>query len=228
MASRFDAWCARRDERRALLASGRQLPPSPAIAALDQKVRGFDQALDDSMRRDRADYAAVPAWARGLVVLRGVLDRAVLRALRLSLRRERDEACIALAAGQPSPEVLQARARREAAENALGPLPLPLRESAHFGRFLARELRTQLVPRVPALVGLVVGWWIAQTFTDSELSATLHSWGIGDGPRHAVRSSTLKAMSFALPIVAAAVCSYAGSRLAAYFRARYAPRPEVE
>ena len=61
----------------------------------------------------------------------------------------------------------------------------------------------------------------SQTFTDSEFSATLHSWGFGSGPRHAVRGETLKAMQFWLPLLAAAICSYAGSRLAAAVRTRY-------
>ena len=216
----WQVWLARREERRVLLEAGRRLAPP------DGKLAAFDAAIEDSLRRDRVDYAHVPAWARWLVVARGLLDRAVLRALRVSARRERDEACIALAQQSPSEEVLRARAAREELEKAAGPLPLPLREAAHFGSFLGREARTQLVPRIPALVGLAVGWWVAQTFTDSEFSATLHSWGIGSGPRHAVRSSTLKAMNFALPVLAAAVCSYAGSRLAAFVRSRYEPGVE--
>ena len=77
------------------------------------------------------------------------------------------------------------------------------------------------MPRAPALVGLAVGYFIAQTFTDSQLTATLHSWGLGEGPRHAVRSETLHAMNFWLPLLAAAVSSYAGSRLAALLKRRY-------
>ena len=90
-----------------------------------------------------------------------------------------------------------------------------------------KETRGALVPRLPGLAGLAVGWWIAQTFTDSPLSATLHSWGLGDGPRHAVRSDTLHAMNFWLPLVAAALASYAGSRLAALIRSRYSPPPDA-
>src|SRR5205814_5585187 len=96
------------------------------------------------------------------------------------------------------------------------------REVQHFSKFVWKEANLRLVPRLPALVGLGVGWWIAQTFTDSEFSATLHSWGLGDGPRYAVESGTLRAMNFWLPLLAAAVASYAGSRLAAAIKARYA------
>jgi hypothetical protein len=67
------------------------------------------------------------------------------------------------------------------------------------------------------------GWWIANTFTDSSFSATLHSFGIGDGPRHAVTTEQYQLMHFWLPIVAAAACSYLGSRLGALIRARYQP-----
>ena len=101
------------------------------------------------------------------------------------------------------------------------------REAHRFSRYLFVEARVLLLPRIPALVGLLVGLWIAQTFTDSEFSATLHGWGIGSGPRHAVRGETLRAMNFVLPLLAAALSSYAGSRLAALVKQRYAPPPDA-
>lgn len=231
---RWDAWSARRRERRALRALGETLPPSEEVAGLDQRLEALSGALRQSLDRDRADYAALPGWARPLVVLRGLFDRAVLRALRLAARRERALACERLGLG--SVEVAQgldaevARAAHQAAFRAqarLEPLPVALREAGHFSTHVWKEGRAQLLPRVPALLGLAVGWWIAQTFTDSQLSATLHSWGLGQGPRHAVRSETLQAMKLWLPLLAAAVSSYAGSRLAAFVRSRYAPAPDA-
>ncbi len=88
---------------------------------------------------------------------------------------------------------------------------------------MAQEVRGRLFPRVPALAGLGVGWWIAKTFTDSRFSATLHSLGIGSGPRRVVSSERLHAMEFWLPILAAAICSYATGRIAALLRSRYDP-----
>src|ERR1051325_10678506 len=129
---RWQVWSARREERRVLLEDGRRLaPPDPKLAA-------FDASLEESLRRDREDYARVSPWARWLVILRGLFDRAVLRALRREAQRERDEACIALAAATPSEVVPQARAAREQAEKAAWPMPLPMREAAHFGGFLAK------------------------------------------------------------------------------------------
>ena len=231
---RWDAWSARRRERRALRALGRTLPPSAEVAGLDQRIDALGGALLRSLERDREDYAALPGWARPLVVLRGLFDRAALRALRLRARQDRALARERL--GQSSVEAAQgleaerARAACRAVQDAqarIEPLPVVLREAGHFSTYVWKEARGQLVPRVPALFGLAVGWWIAQTFTDSQLSATLHTWGLGQGPRHAVRSETLQAMKFWLPLLSAAVTSYAGSRLAALVRSRYAPAADA-
>jgi hypothetical protein len=230
---RWEAWLARRDEREALLLLGESLPPSADVEALDDKVKTLERMLAVSMVRDRADYAAVASWARPLVVARGLLDRAVMRALQRRAAKDRADACVKLAAASlESAQGAQAVSAREASTCArtanaqVGPLPLVAREAGHFGRYVWKEARGQLLPRVPALIGLGVGFWIAQTFTDSQLSATLHAWGLGSGPRHAVRGETLRAMSFALPLFAAALTSYAGSRLGALIEARYAPAPD--
>jgi hypothetical protein len=225
---RLEALRLRREERRALLRAGAAAPPSPEIAALEVRLATLRDAPGLALQRDRDDYAAAPPWARGLVVLRGLLDNGVTAALAHQARRARDQACVIHGAANPDAAALEARRRREEAEALLRPLPPTLREASSFGRQLGRYARGQLVPRVPGLVGLVVGWWIAQTFTDSELSATLHGWGLGSGPRHAVRSETLKALTFWGPLLAGALSSYLGSRLGAYVRRRYAPVPAAE
>jgi hypothetical protein len=218
----------------ALLRFGESLPPPSEVAAIDEKIAGLSRTLADSLARDRVDYAAVASWSRPLVVLRGLLDRAVLRALRRRAEADRREACVRL--GEASLEgaeeglALVARVAHERAQEAearVQPLPLVAREAQHLGRILWKEAQGQIVPRVPGLVGLLVGFWIAQTFTDSQFSATLHSWGIGRGPRHAVRSETLRTMNFLLPLLAAAIASYAGSRLAALVKSRYSPAPDA-
>jgi hypothetical protein len=224
---------AKRVERRSLEQLGASLRPSPRIAVIDEKLAGFERAIPLSLARDRADWAAAPVWARCLVVVRGVVDRAVLRALCARASADRVAACaeLALASLDSAQGDLARIARADhqrvvAAEAALQPLPGAVREVHHLGRAVAIEARRRLVPRLPGLVGLGVGWWIAQTFTDSEISAHLHSWGLGAGPRHAVSSDTLHAMSFWLPLLAAAVCSYASSRITALIRARYSSEAE--
>jgi len=105
------------------------------------------------------------------------------------------------AAGALADDVRAARARAEAAtldaERLLAPFGRRdrpgaachvAREVTVFGGSLAREVRGHLLPCVPALAGLAVGWWVASTFTDSHLSAMLDGLGIGSGPRRAVRS----------------------------------------
>jgi len=202
------------------------------MLAIDARLATVDAGFVASINRDRADWSALPRWARFLVVLRGLFDRQVLRALRFSARRDRAAASVehALTCLDSADGAAAARAAHERvlqAEAAVQPLPGAVKEAHHFGRVLWQELRSKLVPKLSGLAGLAVGFWIAQTFTDSQLSATLHSFGLGAGPRHAVSRDTLRAMSFWLPLVAAALCSYAGTRLSGFLQARYG-LPETE
>ena len=75
------------------------------------------------------------------------------------------------------------------------------------------QLRSHLFPKAPALAGMAVGWWIANTYTDSRVRSVLRSVGIGSGGTHVVSGSTYRAMSFWLPLLTAALCAYAGERL---------------
>jgi hypothetical protein len=63
-----------------------------------------------------------------------------------------------------------------------------------------------------------VGWWIANTYTDSRWKSLARSLGIGSGGTHVVSGETYRAMSFWLPLLAAAVCAYLGDRIAAAWR----------
>jgi hypothetical protein len=225
---RWVAFGARRQERRALEKLGESLPEGARLAALDQALRAIEAQAAASLQRDRDEYTDVRAWARPLVVVRGLLDRVVLRERARRCRVERRSAWVQLAReslpharGSAADSARAAAAACARAAAALAPLPLPMREAGHFTGHVLREARAQILPRVPALAGLAVGWWIGQTFTDSELSATLHGWGIGSGPRHAVHGDTLRAMRFWLPLLAAALSSYAGSRLGALIKTRY-------
>ena len=83
-------------------------------------------------------------------------------------------------------------------------------------------MRDRLFPRLPALVGLAAGWWVANTYTDSHWKSALRSVGIGGGGTHVVSGEMYRLMVFGLPILAAAVCAYLSDRLAHFIRGRYA------
>jgi hypothetical protein len=95
-------------------------------------------------------------------------------------------------------------------------------EGRALGHAIWAQLKPQLFPRASAVGGLLVGWWIANTYTDSHWSATLHSLGIGGGGTRVVSKSALRAMSFWLPLVAGGLCAYFGDRIAQTVRRRYA------
>lgn len=207
-------------------------------------------AIRASLEEDRADYASASARVRPIVVLRGIAARAVLRDRLRAARRTREEtrerlgkAAVESAVNvSREPFVADALARAREARARLSGLvaqraallapfggsALPdwihgaIREISAFGSAFLRVLRNQIVPRLPALPALAAGWWVANAFTDSELAAALHSWGIVHGPRWAVSTETFEALRFWLPIVAAAVCAFVGDRVGARIRARYA------
>jgi hypothetical protein len=191
-----------------------------------------------ALETDRADVAEVSAWVLPLVIVRGVCTRLVLRHRQSLLRRTlrpRYEALGELAAAAPEvwqplerevaairSETARALAERERWTAPFGGTALPRwtsrvgSEIGGLSRALARQLRSQLLPKAPALAGLAVGWWIAQTYTDSHLRSALRSIGIGSGGTRVVSSSMYQAMSFWLPLLAAALCAYAGERTAMY------------
>ncbi len=221
------------------------------IAAVRLHLGTLAAALDRSLDADRADYAAASPWARPLVVVRGLAERAVLRdriaqgrrslrplyeALGAAVLGSRDAALAARVPAAVADAIAVARAEAEAAaaERArrlapFGGAPLPAwsyrvaREARALGEAVWQQLRPQILPRLPALAGLAAGWWVARTFTDSPWRAMLHSLGIGRGGTRVVTSATYRALSFWLPLLAAALSAYAGSRLAALVRRRYGP-----
>jgi hypothetical protein len=207
------------------------------IAQLERDCRA-------SLAADRADFTAVAHWVKPLVATRGLCTRLVLRHRVALLRRGLEPHHVALgelAAAEPEcwypleREVTAVRTRRASvlAERQrrlaeFGATAFPAwgarvaTEAVGFGRAVFAQLRSHFVPKMPALAGLAVGWWIARTYTDSHLQSVLRSIGIGKGGTRVVTSSTYEAMSFWLPLLAAALCAYVGERLAAY----YAPSRE--
>jgi len=183
----------------------------------------------------RTDLAAVPRWMAPVVLVRGASARAVLRQRRAAIEKPMYE--LHLTAGRlamatatsPAAREVQAirselagaaseRDRRLAGLDA-SPLPAWVErarvEGQQFGGAVRAQLRSQLMPKAPALAGMAVGWWITRTYTDSHARSILRSVGIGHGGTHVVSGSTYKAMQFWLPLLAAALCAYLGKRLAA-------------
>ena len=219
------------------------------VARHECALAELDAELDRSLQNDRSDYATVSPWFRPLVIVRGVAARAVVRHRKRVLRQQRAASCERLGAtaletslhlggpGRAFEEAARAaraeadcaRARAAALVEPFGGTLVPraahhvAREARELAKAALKEVRAHVVPRVPALAALGAGWWVANTFTDSQLSATLHSLGIGSGPRHAVDSETYEKLSFWLPIGAAAICSYAGNRVAVLIQSRYSP-----
>jgi hypothetical protein len=193
-----------------------------------------------SLEADRTDFGRVTAWMRPAVVARGVCTRAVLRHRSGATRRMLAPAYEALgsAVAGRAPErgprdvaAARARLRQLAAERdvrlaAYGESAHPAWtrragvEAAGLGRSVLGQLRSALVPKLPAMAGMLMGWWIANTYTDSHLRSVLRSVGIGSGGTRVVSGSTYKAMNFWLPLLAAAVCAYACERLVGYYRQR--------
>ena len=202
-----------------------------------EALKGESRASVDA---DRADMLAVAAWVRPVVALRGICVRLVLHQRRVAGRRAlgpRYQALGELAAAQAEfwypleREVTMVRAERARViaerERLIAPFvgtAFPawgsrLRaEAIGMGRAVVHQLRSHLLPKAPALAGLAVGWWIANTYTDSHLRSVLRSVGIGSGGTRVVGSSTYAAMSFWLRLLAAALCAYAGEKVRTFYR----------
>jgi hypothetical protein len=187
----------------------------PHLSRLDR----LSAALATSLEAEHADHGSVVAWLRPVVVLRGLCDRVVLRHQLHRCRREMDLCYEAL--GRAALASPTERLRPFDGE----PLPRWARAVADEGRVLGaaiwRQLQSRFAPRVSALAGLAAGWWVASTYTDSHLRSVVNSLGIGRGGTHVVSRTTYTAMSFWLPILAAAVCAYLGDRMARAIRHRY-------
>jgi hypothetical protein len=231
-------------------AGGETLAPLLAqIAEGERRAAALLAEGQASLEADRADLREVAGWMKPVVVVRGVCTRVVLRHRRSTERRAlrpRLEALGELVSGSPAGEVVALRrqltliaSERERWGAPYGGSALPTwapqaaRETVGFGRAVLMQLRSQLLPKAPALVGLAVGWWVANTYTDSHLRSALRSIGIGGGGTRVVSSSTYEAMSFWLPLLAAALCAYLGERIGAHYRfarqhgERTAMRPEA-
>jgi hypothetical protein len=221
---------------------------TPLVAEIADGERRAAALLAESrasLETDRADLRIVASWVRPAVVLRGLCTRLVLRHRRSAERRAlrpRLEALGDLVTRSRTCAVVQAHLLREIAAlrdqvamlagerdrwgAPYGGRALPAwtaraaGEATMFGRAVGAQLRSHLFPKAPAIAGLCVGWWIANTYTDSHLRSALRSVGIGSGGTRVVSSSTYEAMTFWLPLLAAALCAYLGERVSAHYRGR--------
>lgn len=209
----------------------------------ERRLAHWRRRLDTSLEQDRADYAIVGGLGRWLVVARGMLDRFVVRERVRFIEREIDDRESELGARlvERMDGELLARVSAADVEDARGalsdadaaaqerdallapyhgdPWPAGLRELRSFGRFLWRELRPKLIPRAPAIVGLIAGWWIAQSFSDSWFDDAKSRFGLGS--KTSVSTGALETIRFWGPLVAAALCAYLGAFLSSRVHRRY-------
>src|SRR4030065_409514 len=60
-----------------------------------------------------------------------------------------------------------------------------LKEGKELSAFLARQAFNQ-IPGMSAVAALIVGWWVASTFTTSPIRAFMARWGLMKGGRNVV------------------------------------------
>ncbi len=78
-------------------------------------------------------------------------------------------------------------------------------------REIAFQVKKQLfsqIPGVSAIAGILVGSWVASTFTSSPIKGFLSSVGLMKGGTHVVSGTTYKFLSVVLPLMAVAVTAY--------------------
>ena len=211
------------------------------------KLDELRASIGASLEEDRADFMTASRWMRPVIVLRGLCSRAVLRHQvaigRRSLAVPHETLGAAVAKSERSRPSLPPELFR-AVEDARADLCVVLEERSHrlapyggsalpkwfphlggetkaLGRALWMQLRPTILPRSPALVGLAVGWWVANTYTASHFRSVLHSLGIGQGGHRVVSGETYRTMIFWLPILAAAVCAYLADRAQLVIQRRY-------
>ncbi len=71
---------------------------------------------------------------------------------------------------------------------------------------------------VSAIAGLLVGSWVASTFTTSRLKGFLASWGLIKGGTRVVSTTTYSFLSICLPILGAALTAYIVQKAMKAFR----------
>lgn len=213
------------------------------------QINDLNIALGHSLGKDREDYAKASQLMRWIVVGRGFLDRWILRDRVRWHRREQarlshdlgvlvfDGAHDALLVVVPTAICdgvanLRANIASEQSNRALrlapwSGQPLPgwltaaARECRTFLRHFWEQLSRRLFLRVPAIGALVASLWIAHHYTGSTLERIQYSMGLGGRPH--MNPETLRLLKFWVPIVIAAICTYATTSIATAVQRKYAP-----
>lgn len=94
-----------------------------------------------------------------------------------------------------------------------------IKEFMELSQSLANQALNQ-IPGVSALAALLVGAWVASTFTTSPIKAALAEWGLIDGGRQVVSGHTFQFLSVFLPLAVAGVTAYLVQKLLKRFRER--------
>lgn len=252
----------RREETAALAQAGRKfrtasLEPGPApsepvakalasVAALEEHSRALAERLASSLEADRSDYRATGSQiGRWLIVVRGILDRLVLRdetsiakrrlpgrQSELGVRVVADAEALARLPAEDRSRWLETRtaldkavAGRAALLAPYGGETLPawlrgaLGELRTFGAFLKDELTKKIYLRLPALAAMAAAWWVTERFASSRFEASLnHYTGLG---RMGLPEGALGLLSFWLPLIVAALVAYALATVTKRVRRRY-------
>ena len=93
------------------------------------------------------------------------------------------------------------------------------KELKELAYHMNRQLFSQ-IPSVSAIAGILVGWWVAATFTNSPIKGFLSQYGFIKGGTHVVSNTTYKIISVLLPISAMAATAYAVQKVMKIYRAK--------
>ncbi len=216
------------------------------VSALEDRRQALVSRLAASFETDRRDYTdTASAWGRWLVVVRGALDRLVLREEARRARRELPRHYLELASfalvdpelalhipADLRSEVELARESIQRAERERAALIDPVggepaarwllalrREGRTFVAFVWTELSKKLVLRLPAIGAMLVAWWIARNYTTSWVEAGWHDL-TGKG-RKGISDAAMERMHFWLPLLAAAFVAYLSTYVSKRVRRRY-------
>jgi hypothetical protein len=217
---------------------GRLAQLATSAAAARRRLAALAAERTEARVAARTELASAPRWTVPAVLVRGISAQGKGYRRQETAERELHELqltagrlAMATATNGAAREVQAIRAalanaasERARLRSALDARPVPAwldharREGKGLGEAIWLQLRSQLTPRLPALAGMAVGWWVTRTYTDSHARSILHSIGIGHGGTHVVSGATYKTMQFWLPLLAAAMCAYLGKRIAAALR----------
>ena len=224
-------------------------PAKDRVKTLADVMATLGSELAQSLSNDRRDYKKASQLMRWVVVGRGFLDRWILHDRLRSHRKERKIALRALGEipfdGQHNAlrdtlpatlrdDVLRIRtiidATREERTRLLAPwngkafpdwLTDAVREARVLSLHVWEQVARRLFLRLPASAALIAGWWVAHHYTANALEVLGQKLGFGG--RTAISYQTLQRLTFWLPILAAALCSYITNFLAKQVQKKYAP-----